>query len=90
MSRPSLRAAVDAMCKGCIYDPGANGNWREQVSGCSSSSCPLHPLRPISGALRRELQSSGADDRGAAVSRLYGLKSGLPGPAFNISEGGAA
>ena len=90
MNRPSLRAAVDAMCKGCIYDPGTNGNWREQVSGCSSSNCPLHPLRPISGAFRRELQSAGADHRVAVVSRFHGLKNGLPGPAFSISEGGAA
>jgi hypothetical protein len=48
MSRPSLRSAVDAMCKNCLYDPGnGNGGWREQVHGCSSSHCPLHPVRPL-------------------------------------------
>ena len=48
MSRPSLRAAVNAMCKGCIYDPGSGkGAWREQVQGCSSSNCPLHAVRPM-------------------------------------------
>jgi hypothetical protein len=48
MSRLSLRAAINAMCKSCLYDPGnGNGAWREQVKGCSSSSCALHPVRPL-------------------------------------------
>ena len=48
MSRPSLRAAINAMCKNCLYDPGnGNGAWREQVQGCSSSNCALHPVRPL-------------------------------------------
>jgi hypothetical protein len=48
MSRPSLRVAIDAMCKSCIYDPGSgDGGWREQVAGCSSSNCPLHSVRPL-------------------------------------------
>ena len=48
MSRPSLRSAIDSMCKSCIYDPGSgNGAWREQVAGCSSSRCPLHSVRPL-------------------------------------------
>jgi hypothetical protein len=48
MSRPSLRAAINAMCKSCLYDPGnGNGAWREQVKGCSSSNCALHSVRPL-------------------------------------------
>jgi hypothetical protein len=48
MSRLSLRAAINAMCKSCLYDPGnGNGAWREQVQGCSSSNCPLHSVRPL-------------------------------------------
>jgi len=54
MKRPSLRGAINSMCKYCIYDPSARGNWREQVQACSSSNCPLHPLRPISLASRRK------------------------------------
>lgn len=51
---PSLRAAIDAKCKSCIYDPASgNGGWREQVSACSSSNCPLHPVRPKSGGKTR-------------------------------------
>lgn len=48
MSRPSLRAAINAMCKSCLYDPSnGNGAWREQVQGCSSSNCALHSVRPL-------------------------------------------
>lgn len=91
MSAPrSLRAAIDANCKSCIYDPGARGNWREQVSSCSSANCPLHAVRPISGAFKRQLQSAGVGHKVAPVSRVHGSKNGLSGPAFGISEGGAA
>jgi hypothetical protein len=90
MSRPSLRAAIDAKCKSCIYDPGAAGNWREQVSDCSSANCPLHPLRPISGAFRLQLRRDGVEGKAASVSYVRDWKNDLNGPAFDISEGGAA
>ena len=60
MSRPSLRAAINAMCKGCLYDSGnGNGAWREQVQGCSSSNCALHPVRPLPVKAKK----SGKDER---------------------------
>jgi hypothetical protein len=47
-ARASLRDAINAMCRSCIYDPGSgNGGWREQVMACSSSNCPLHAVRPL-------------------------------------------
>jgi hypothetical protein len=46
MSRASLRNAIDEMCKSCIYDPGAEGGWREQVTDCDCSECPLYEVRP--------------------------------------------
>ena len=47
-ARPSLRTAIDRMCRSCIYDPGSgSGGWREQVMACSSSNCPLHAVRPL-------------------------------------------
>jgi len=47
--RRSLREAVNAKCKSCIYDPfGGCGTWREQVQACPSANCPLHPVRPMS------------------------------------------
>lgn len=42
------RAAVDAKCKDCIYDPLSGlGTWRQQVEGCTSPQCPLYPIRPV-------------------------------------------
>jgi len=91
MSRPSLRAAIDAKCKSCIYDPGSgNGSWREQVQACSSANCPLHPLRPLS---RSKMRGDCVGLYGMGDERplgLHGPKSSLPGPAFSISEGAAA
>lgn len=46
-SRISLRNAVNAHCKACIYDREAGGGWREQVADCVSSNCALHPVRPV-------------------------------------------
>ena len=61
MRRPSLRAAINAMCKSCLYDPGnGNGAWREQVQGCSSSNCSLHPVRPLPVKARKSGKDSHA------------------------------
>lgn len=46
--RPSMRAAINTMCKACIYDPNDTGTWRQQVERCTSPQCPLYPLRPVS------------------------------------------
>ena len=50
--KPSLRSAINAYCKFCIYDEkGGRGNWREQVTACTSPECPLYAVRPVtSGA----------------------------------------
>lgn len=48
----SLRTAINAKCKDCIYDPLAKaGTWREQIAQCSAKDCPLWPVRtaPTSG-----------------------------------------
>ena len=45
----SLRKAIDAMCKECIYDEHSGlGNWRQQVTACPATRCPLHEVRPLS------------------------------------------
>jgi hypothetical protein len=44
----SLRQAINDMCRGCIYDSKAPGNWRQQTSACTSHECPLWPFRPRS------------------------------------------
>lgn len=44
-----MRAAINAKCKDCIYDPlSGQGNWRQQVTACTATDCSLWPLRPIS------------------------------------------
>ena len=86
MTGRSLRAAINAKCKSCIHDPGARGNWRQQVSGCSSANCPLHPFRPLSGALKRKGRSRAPYGGGVGTSPLGGSKNGLLGPA--LGEGG--
>lgn len=51
-----LRRAVDAKCRECIYDPGAAGTWRQQVTACTSPGCPLYAVRPLSqGRFRLDL-----------------------------------
>jgi len=45
--RPSLRNAVDAKCRDCIYDEKSGlGTWREQIARCTCVDCPLWPIRP--------------------------------------------
>lgn len=68
----SLRTAIDAKCRSCIYDPGyGGGGWREQVAACSSANCPLHPVRPQIGPESPRTTSQ----RGPGVS---GYTSALP------------
>lgn len=50
MTKPasrSLRAAIDAKCKGCVFDAQARGKWREQVADCQGFTCPLYDVRPV-------------------------------------------
>ena len=47
--KPSLRKAINGMCKACIYDPqNGNGTWRQQIDACTSFDCPLYVVRPKS------------------------------------------
>lgn len=44
----SLRQAINAKCRECIYDPiGGAGHWRQQVAACTSHGCPLFAVRPM-------------------------------------------
>ena len=44
----SLRKAINEKCKDCIYDKLGEGNWRQQVTACTCTTCPLYPVRPQS------------------------------------------
>jgi len=43
----SLRKAINAKCKECLYDPYDKGTWRQQVQACTSPKCPLFAVRPL-------------------------------------------
>ncbi len=56
--RQSLRKAIDATCKSCIYDELSGlGTWREQIARCTCTDCPLWPVRtgPEAGPYRRAI-----------------------------------
>lgn len=60
---PSLRAAITAKCKSCIYDELSSGTWRKQVEDCTSEkSCPLWPVRP-----KTTKTTNGENDNGKAA-----------------------
>ena len=45
--RPSLRNAINEMCKACLYEPGGGGGaWRQQIEACTAPGCPLYHVRP--------------------------------------------
>lgn len=49
---PSLRAAINAHCKSCIYHESNGGTWRQQVEACTVTRCELYPVRPRSKGLQ--------------------------------------
>lgn len=64
----SLRAAIDAKCKECIYDPYCGGGtWRQQVAACTSYSCPLYPHRPLPDSRDRRKEADQALDLAAPL-----------------------
>jgi hypothetical protein len=49
VKKGGLRGRINAFCCHCIYDPdGDGGNWRQQVTKCTSYHCPLYEVRPQS------------------------------------------
>ncbi len=52
----SLRKAINEKCRECIYDPMPGlGNWKQQVSACTSPDCPLFPVRPQTKPTREKV-----------------------------------
>lgn len=47
MKRLSMRKAINAKCRDCIYDELAAGSAAVQIELCESIDCPLWPVRPI-------------------------------------------
>lgn len=57
----SLRKAINDKCKDCIYDEYGVGNWRQQVTACTSPDCALYPVRPVSKPKKEKVIASDAD-----------------------------
>ena len=56
-SRLSLREAINAKCRECIHDPkSGTGNWRQQVTACTSRACPLYAVRPMSESAKEGME----------------------------------
>ena len=55
----SLRKRINLMCRSCIYDELAPGNWRQQVAACKCDSCPLWDVRPVSKTKSKPTQREG-------------------------------
>lgn len=68
-----LRAAIDAMCRQCLYDPKAAGlgHWRQQIEACTDTGCPLYPVRPRTRAGKGgDVAETGAFADSAAFSGM--------------------
>jgi hypothetical protein len=58
----SMRKAINDKCRDCIYDRCAPGTWRQQVQGCTISTCSLHPYRPKASTGRSKASVQKAAD----------------------------
>ena len=77
---PSLRKAINAKCKDCIYDPLSGlGTWRQQTEACPAKTCPLWPVRPVSRPHRRD--SAAEIDSEAAGNTEKATPAALEGEA---------
>jgi len=67
----SLRKAINAKCKECIYDSYSKGTWRKQTAECTSYKCSLYPFRPTpidtSSKQRRAVIASELGEKGAIL-----------------------
>ena len=66
--RDGFRARILEMCCYCIYDPYAEGTWRDQVENCTSPHCPLYLVRNDRNPYISEKQLE-ANARNAAKGR---------------------
>jgi hypothetical protein len=76
------KEAIDAHCKGCIYDSQVKGRWRAQVEACEMNDCPLYEFRPktISTANKESLNEANLNEIETKLSQnlskeIIGLES---------------
>ncbi len=56
MKKGGFKARISAKCCECAYDPYQEGSWRQQVQKCTSFSCPLYSVRPVSTGSVKEVE----------------------------------
>lgn len=67
----SLKAAIKAKCKDCIYDSKVSGTYLEQIEACTSEhSCPLWPVRPMTVATINLMRKSKTTEHGIDIDAL--------------------
>ena len=55
-----MRAAINRMCRDCIYDAVAGtGTWRQQVEACTVVNCALYEYRPKSEPRKEVKEANG-------------------------------
>jgi len=79
----SMRRAINAKCKDCIYDPKAGGSWLAQVAACSCSGCPLWPLRPAPRGWRAPRDPATVDPAWVRLGHLEAIASITPAIAVS-------
>lgn len=69
----SLRGAIDAKCKSCVYDQQSGlGTWREQVAACSCTGCPLYAVRPLPRyrTIPSTVEAGGTSEKAAPIANV--------------------
>jgi hypothetical protein len=87
--RHSLRKRIDAMCKDCTCDELAMGTWRQQVTLCSVTACPLWQVRPTTSRIPESVlkyYGVASDDRVMEHLDRQATESSTPGPVRDDSS----
>ena len=48
---PTRGEAIALKCRDCVHDDAAAGTWRQQVTACHLTACPLWRFRPLAGGV---------------------------------------
>ena len=63
----SLRKAINDKCKECNYDEFDRGNWRQQITSCTMTDCPLYPVRPLSSGKSVKANEKASDSSNTEI-----------------------
>lgn len=81
----SIRAAINAKCWDCNYDEYDSGNWRDQVTACPSSDCPLFPHRPLNSKAKASIKEAKLTAMSEDERKEYDIAAKLAGDKLRKS-----